>query len=197
VILLVSAAVVGIVALTKTKGEARIRASYDNQRASRTDTHNRQILDIKNKPQTLQLEIADTQGRITSNNQRISTLNGQINGALSANPNCASDPTCSQRVVGWTQDIQNLMSNNQSLSNRIGQLNLEMAQWQNPEYVQARLTALQNDYQNDMNNLRVSEENDVALIPANKALARKLGIGAGIGAAIGTYLVIDGAKEGC
>jgi len=58
VILVVTAVVVGIVALTKTKGEARIRRSYSEKRSSRTDTYNQKIFDINNRQQKIQTDIA-------------------------------------------------------------------------------------------------------------------------------------------
>jgi len=76
----------------------------------------------------------------------------------------------------------------------INKLNVEMALYNNPNYVQGQLNLATTDYNNDMNSYNIDEQQDISLIPANKALAKKLGIGAGIGAAIGTYLIIDGAK---
>lgn len=196
IILVVSAVVVGIVALTKTKGEARIRRTYSEKRSSRTDTYNRKVFEINNKAQTIQLDINKYQGYITSNNQKMATLNGQISGALQSNPNCSSDPVCSQNVINWNLEIQKLLADNQTYTNKINTLNIELAQWQNPVYVQNQLTLAQTEYQQDMQTYEMQEQSDIALIPANKALAKKLGIGAGIGAAIGTYLIIDGALDG-
>lgn len=124
-------------------------------------------------------------------------LNGQINGAMLSNPNCSLDPVCSQNVISWNQEIQKLLADNQTYTNKITALNLELAQWQDPTYVQAQLTLAQNDYNNDMQSYNMEEASDVSMIPENKALAKKLGIGAGIGGAIGIYLIIDGAQDGC
>jgi hypothetical protein len=195
-ILVVSAVVVGIVALTKTKGETRIRRDFANRKQSRTARYTDRVNEINNKPQFLQGEINRNQGYINQNNQRISVLTGQVSGALQANPNCAADPNCIEKVNAWNQEIQKLMSDNQTYTNRIAALNLELAQWQNPTFVQGQLQLAKTEYDQDMQAIETDEANAIALVPANKALAGKLGIGAGIGAALGTYLIIDGA-QGC
>jgi hypothetical protein len=196
VILVVAAVVTGIVALTKTRGEMRIRRDFANRKQNRTSQYTDRVNEINNKPQFLQGEINRNQGYINSNNQKISVLTGQVSGALQANPNCAADPNCINTVNGWNQEIQRLMADNQTYTNRIAALNLELAQWQNPTFVQGQLQLAKTEYDQDMSALEMDEANAIALVPANKALAGKLGIGAGVGAALGTYLIIDGA-QGC
>lgn len=195
-ILVVAAVVTGIVALTKTKGEMRIRKDFANRRTNRTSAYTTRVNEINTKVQTIQGDINRYQGYITSNSQQISVLTGQVNGALLANPNCSSDPNCANAVNGWNQQIQQLLKDNQTYTNRINALNLELAQWQNPTYVQGQLQLAKTEYDQDMNALAIEEGNAIALVPANKALAGKLGIGAGVGAALGTYLIIDGS-HGC
>lgn len=195
-ILLVAAVVVGIVALTKTRGEARIRKLYADRRQNRTETYNKRVFEINNKTQAIQGDIQRYQGYITSNNQTIATNNGKIQGAIASSSDCSANTQCGQNVLAWSQQNSQLQADNQTYTNKISSLNLELAQWQDQSYVQAQLNLAQTDYNNDMSATNQDEANAVALIPANKALAKKLGIGAGIGGAIGIYLIIDGAHDG-
>ncbi len=189
VILIVAAVVVGIVAITKSAGERRIQARFDDSRASRSQQYLADKTNLLNEKQNLQREIGQAQSSITYNNNQISYYTGVLAGANLNTPEGQATAQNAQAKLKYFQD------QNSILNSRISELNLKLALFDNPQYMNTRLSALEQDYELDMRQFDVDEANAIALVPENQRLARGLGIGAGVGGAIGTYLAIDGFQS--
>ncbi len=184
IVLAVGAIVVGIVALTKTKGEARIRSQYLNRINNLTQEYITEKNRIENRTVEIDREINGYNGTIQSNNSRISYLSG----ALVA----AKDPA---QIKGYAAEIQQLTKSNNEITAKISALTVERAQYANEEYRNAKLEQLKVNYDNTYSQLEVERENRVKMVPTEKALAGKLGIAAGVAAALGTVLIVDGARD--
>ena len=190
IVLLVAAVVVGVVAIVKSQGSARITASYESQKTTRTSQYNSDYANMQNEPQIIQSQMQTNTNTISSNNVQIAVLTGEIATASS------SDPNYSANIQTWAGQIQSITVDNQNLANSNTSLNLQLAQWNDPTYMQTQLDTLTYNYHSDETTITTEESSAISLVPANQALAKGLGIGAGIGAAIGLYLVIDGAHDG-
>jgi hypothetical protein len=188
VILIVAAVVVGIVALTKSVGEKRIRKKFADRKASRTERYQNELFNMKNEKQNIQNQIADAQTKITYNNSQINYYTGVLAGADLTDAGRAKAQEAQQK-------IKHHQDQNGILNSRISEMNLKLALYNDPAYLQARIDALTLEYDFDMKQYDVDEANAIALVPENQRLARGMGIGAGVGSAIGTYLAIDGFQS--
>lgn len=95
-------------------------------------------------------------------------------------------------LQGEIQSYQNQIT---SIQNEIALLQVDRNNYSDPVFVANELANLEADYNADMNAYDVDEANQIALVPDNKALAGKLGIGAAVGLASGTYMTVDGSKD--
>lgn len=184
IVLGVGAIVVGIVALTKTKGEARIRSQYLNRMNNLSQDYQNEKYRIENRVRDIDLDIVAKNRQIASNNQRISYLTGAI-----AN---SSDTV---KIQQYAQELQNLTAQNNDLNMKIAGLTTERAQYADDSYRNQLLTQLQSQYELDYAQLQTERDNRIKMVPTEKALAGKLGIVAGVAAAAGTLLIIDGAGD--
>jgi hypothetical protein len=191
----IAAVVVGVIAIIKSRSANKIHQIYNDKRANRTDDYNSRVNEDNHKAATIQTDINTNNAHISTNTQLIAEDNAKIYGATS-NPSCSSDPVCQHNIQMWSADAIKLGNDNQSYVAKINQDNLDLANWNNPVYLQGQLTLLQQNYNQDMTQYNQDEQSDVSMVPQRQALGKQLGIGAAIGGAIGIYFIIDGA-QGC
>jgi|GEM_PF-4304542 len=184
IVLAVGALVVGIVALTKTKGEARIRSQYLNRMNNLTQIYTRDRYNIENRAAQIDVEITGLNGSIQSNTQRISFLTGAI-----------SAETDADRIRSYAAEIQILTRRNSEITSEINLLTIERTQYLNESFLADKLSQLERQYNLTYSQLEVERENRIALVPTEKALAGKLGITAGVTAALGAVLIVDGYRD--
>lgn len=180
VALLLGAVVVGIIALTKTKGSEKIKSDYQARKQAREKQYNDQRYDIENFQIVIPNQIVKINGQISAANQRIAYLQGQLSvldpesaDAIDAKNEIASK---SKQVTAWNTQVLDLT--------------LRMAFLSNYENRYAELTQLAIEYDADLRNLEQNEGTDVNMVPRNKKLAKTLGIVAGASAVLGTVLVV-------
>ena len=192
VAILVAAIVVGIVAIVKSKSVAAVQKDYQQQMSDTSSAYASNKIDMQNQPQTSVNEIQANNNDVQYNNSKINSLANDINNADPNSSSYASD------VSDWSNQIKQL---NQNTENDIAQneyLTANMNNWNDPNYKAAQLANLAVQFQNDESNLQSQESTAVQMVPGNQALAKSLGIGAGIGAAVGIYLLVDGLTDnGC
>ena len=198
VILLVASVVVGIVALTKTAGESRIKKKYQDRRSQRTAQYNSDIAAVHGRLEDIDQEINNLNGDIEQYENLIDEAQSDINynlGIIAGSEDPEVIKAAGDRIKELNDNIDSYQANIDNAQASIAGLMLEKDDYLDPQYVANRLNALEIDYNADLSAINAEEQSKIDLIPANKKLAKRLGIGAGIGAAIGTYLTIDGARD--
>ncbi len=199
IILLVASVVVGIVALTKTAGEERIKKRYQTKKADRQQQYNSDKAYVANRPEAIDQEINRNNRDIEQYENKIDEAQSDINynlGIIAGSQDPEVIKAAGDRIKQLNDDIDYYQAKIDNVQSKIAGLLLEKEDYQDPQFVANRLNAIEIDYNSDMSAINAEEQKKIDLIPANKRLAKTLGIGAGIGAAIGTYLTIDGSK-GC
>ncbi len=184
VIIIIGAVAVGIIALTKTAGEERIRARYDRKRANREDQYLADVQWINNRANELEDQINDLNGKIDYAQNQIAYLTGQM----------VNEDSQEQRESIAAQ-IQQYNRNINTYQTEISKCDDERALYSDSAYRAQRIAEETRDFDYDIAQLFDAEEKQVDLIPANKQLAKTLGIVSGVMAAIGTYFAIDGAQD--
>jgi DNA repair exonuclease SbcCD ATPase subunit len=198
VVLLVASVVVGIVALTKTAGESRIKKKYQDKRSQRTAKYNSDIAAVHGRLEAIDQEINNLNGDIEQYENQIDEAQSDINynlGIIAGSNDPEVIKAAGDRIKTLNDNIDSYQAYIDNAQSSIAGLNLEKDDFQNPQFVANRLNALEIDYTADLSAINSEEQSKIDLIPANKRLAKTLGIGAGIGAAIGTYLTIDGTRD--
>jgi hypothetical protein len=188
VILVVAALVVGIIGVTKMAGEKRISKRFDEKRNSRTAQYNRDRDNILNREANIQTEITNIGVDIADAQNQINYWEGVLDASLANN-----DLAAAQNARSQMEYYENQVSNGLA---DIARLTVELALYNDPAYAQGRLADLQLDYNQAMASLNQQEANDIALVPENNRIGRGMMTGGAVGAAIGAYLIIDGAN-GC
>jgi len=188
VILVVAALVVGIIGITKMAGEKRIASKYDEKRASRTAQYNRERDDIMNRPANIATEINSRNNKINDAQNQINYWEGVLDASLANN-----DLAGAQTARAEMERYEGIVNTN---LNAIASLNAEAALYTNPAYAQGRLADLALDFNASIASMNQDEANDIALVPENNRIGRGMLTGGAVGAAVGAYLIIDGAN-GC
>ena len=193
VAILVAAVVVGIVAIVKSASVAQVTADYENQISNAKSSYYHGVIDIQNQPQTSVNEIAGNNGTIENNNGNIRSLENQIN---NLDPNTANYDGI---IQSWTNEENNLIASNNQLVQDNNNLNANMSNWNDPNYKAAQLASYRVTATDYIASLQTDEVTAIQMVPADQVLAKSLGIGAGIGAAVGIYLLVDGLanNDGC
>ncbi len=186
VVLAVGALVVGIIALTKTAGESRIRARYDSQRSNATSNYNNSVSYYTNRKNQIPGEISSAQGSISYDQQQIAYYTGVASATTDANVRA----NALGKIDAYNKDIS-------SQNSRISRLNAELASYNDPSYLPRILADLKVKYDAEITELNTEEADSVRNIPANKKLAGTLGIVAGASAVVGGILIAGGAGDGC
>ena len=189
VVLIVAAVVVGIIGATKMTGEKRIRSKYAEKRSSLQAQLEADIYNVQNRPTQIQTQISNLTTDISNANNQISYWQGQLDAAL-ANGNLEAAQAANANIQSYQADVT-------SYNNQIVSLNNELSLYSNPNYAANQIAAFNTDYASDLAALNSEEANKIALVPENQRIGKGMLLGAGIGAAIGTYLTIDGAQTGC
>lgn len=184
VILAIGAVVVGIVALVKTSGEERVRNRYANDRASSQKTYDTAVIFHTNRSLNIEREFGTLDAKMRQNDVDMAYYQG-----LMVNEN-------DQDVrVSYSNKINALKDANIKLQGQRAALKVEQDNYQSPGYVQMKIAQAKLNFDTDTRESYAAEERAVERIPADQALAKKLGIGAGVGAALGTYFIIDGSRD--
>ncbi len=183
--LIIGAVVVGVVALTKTKGSAAVTKDYENRKQERQKQYNADKYDIENFQIVIPQTIVTINGQISTANQRIAYLNGQLS---------VLDPN-SQAAIDAKNEIADKTRQVTSWNTQIVDLSLRMAFLTNPTNKSAELAQLAVEFNTDMTQLSANQTQAVGDVPRQKKIAGTLGIVAGAAAVLGTVLVIGGKGE--
>jgi len=105
-------------------------------------------------------------------------------------------PFCGQNVLAWNQQNQKLAADNQGYLTAINKLNVEMALYNNPNYVQGQLNLATTDYNNDMNSYNIDEQKTFPSFQQTKHWLRNWELERE-SVLRSYYLIIDGAQNGC
>lgn len=201
VVLLIGAVTMGIIALVKTEGEDSIRSKFAERRRNLDRNHQANINYYNNAENEIQADINSAQGTIDNLNEEIDQAQADIaywNGVVAAairNGDLETAQTGNDNISIISQDVQELQQDIVDVQNRIQGLVTELDNYQDPNYRQNQIDAEVASYNQASINLNNEEEARVDLIPTEKNRAKTLGIAAGVSAAIGTYLVIDGNSD--
>jgi hypothetical protein len=184
-VLLAGAVIVGIVALTKTKGADKIKRDYENRKQERQKEYDSDKYSIENYSVVIPQQMTANNNQIQKNNERISYLAGQ---------NSALDPN-SQQYKDNSAEIASLTEKNGNLTNANQQLLVRMVFLSNDQNRNGELAALKAEFDTDMSILNQDEATAVAMVPTNKKNAKTLGIVAGATAVLGGVLATSGKGE--
>jgi hypothetical protein len=201
IVLIIGAVTMGIIALVKTEGEESIRDKFAEKRRRLDSNYQSNINYINNAENEIQADINGALSEIDQVSEEIDQAqsdlaywNGVLAGALN-NDDLAGAQQANNNISIISQDIQEYQQDIVSIQSDIQALVAELDNYQDPAYAQAQLDAENASYAQASINLDNEEEARVDLIPTEKRRARTLGIAAGVSAAIGTYLVIDGSSD--
>ncbi len=180
VALLLGAVVVGIIALTKTKGSEKIQQDYQSRKQIRQKQYNDQRYDVENFQIVIPNQIVKINGQISAANQRIAYLQGQLS---VLDPNSAAAIDAKDEIASKQKQVT-------AWNTQVVDLSLRMAFLTNDQNRNAELAQLDLEFQTDMTELNQDEATALDMIPRNKKLAKTLGIVAGASAVLGTVLVV-------
>jgi hypothetical protein len=201
VVLIIGAVTMGIIALVKTEGEDSIRDKFAEKRRRQDRDHQANINYINNAENEIQADINVALADIDQVNEEIDQAQSDLaywNGVLASalnNDDLEGAQQANNNISIISQNIQEYQQDIVAIQNDIQALVTELDNYQDPDYAQAQLDAENASYAQASINLDNEEEARVDLIPTEKRRARTLGIAAGVSAAIGTYLVIDGSSD--
>jgi hypothetical protein len=197
-ILVAAAAVaVGIVALVKTEGEKSITRRYNNWIKNFTWRYGDKLdkFDKVSKARTERDEALATVNELQNSIDRIlleiGLNNGVLNSSLESN-NVEAVRNALANIERLHGELASSRSQMELLNSRILKLNNS---WNNKIDIDfAYFSAEAERYYKTLEWYNNEKQSEIDEIPFNKELAKKLGIAAGIGAGLGTYLIID-AKD--
>lgn len=187
IVLLVVAVGAAIFGLIKMPGEKRIHSKFDKKRANEKASYEANVQHIENRPNEIQTQISNATTNINNTNVQIAYWQGQLSAAL-ANNNLSAAQTANANIQSYQADLQ-------SYNNQIASLNNELSLYNDPNYAANQIASLTVQYNSAVASLNSTEANQIALVPENQRLGKGFLIGAGVSAAIGTYLTIDGVHD--
>lgn len=201
VIIALAAVTVGIIALVKNRSEQSVEKKY-NQKIR--DRDSRYVTDVNNanaRPATIDREILKAQTDIVQVNNDIDDMQADIayyNGVVSAslkNDDLEGAKAANAQIDALNIQIADARANIDHIEGLIARLQLEKTQYLDPAFLAQKLKNLELDYKSDIVNLEAEKTDKIELVPLHKKQAKTLGIAAGVGAAVGAYLIIDGAQD--
>jgi hypothetical protein len=201
VVLIIGAVTMGIIALVKTEGEDSIRDKFAERKRTQDRNHQANLNYINNAESEIQGDINAAFGDIDLQNEKIDQAQSDLaywNGVLAGslrNDDLLGAQEANDQISILSQNIEKHQEYIVAIQNDIQAMNIELDNYQDPAYAQAQLDAEVASYNQASINLSNEEESRVALIPTEKKRAKTLGIAAGVSAAIGAYLVIDGNSD--
>ncbi len=187
--IITAAIVAGSIAIVKSKSISAIQSDYNNRISNTISSDNQAIADTNNWKTAFPQRISDLNNQIRSDQSDISYLQSELN--------TAEQQGDSAQVTIYQNEISADYSEINSDENAISDYSSKMVEYAaNPSQVAVDAAAIAAQRDSTVANLHVQENNAVAAAPSNQKLGQQLFIGAGIGAAIGTGLLIYGFKEG-
>lgn len=182
--IVVGAVVVGIIAATKTINEEKIRSKYISDRSGSQATYDNLVIFHTNRVVNLEFEIGSWDTRIQQNEVQITQYEGLMNNE--------SDPAVR---LNYSNKINDLRDSNLHIEGKKAKLKVELDTYKTPGYVQMKIGQATLNFDAETRDSFAAEERAVERIPADKDYAAKLGVAAGVGAALGTYMIISGARD--
>ncbi len=186
IIVVVAAVTMGIIALVKSKGESKIRASYQKKRARRQDTYYNDVAWVNNRVNVLDNEISILNNKINQATLDINDKTSQL---------AYKDNLTQAQKDQLRAEITNLQKKQQDWQTQIIIKQDQRALYASESYRQEKIDLITLAYEADINQLLLEEQRKIEAVPANQQTAKTLGIAAGVSAALGTYFIIDGARD--
>jgi hypothetical protein len=199
IVLLIGAVTMGIIALTKSKGEAKIRDIFAEKEQNLVNSHDGNVYFIENHETEIPRRIRNHENNIISKENAIDNaeddiryLQGQLHSGLT-----------DEERSDIESDISSLRSDISSYESSISH-SYSRISWLENEAINYEIIPGWEQQQLDIEELRhrlALESNAVALqaridaIPEEHRQARILGVAAGISVIIGTILTINGAQD--
>jgi hypothetical protein len=182
----VAALVVGVIAMVKSKSEAKVRAEYAKKRTEKTDLYNNAAAATRNWQTTIPNDIQWYDNQIRQAYYDIQYYQDAYYRT--------DDPAQRDSYYRQIQSLQQRIQQYQY------QINLLYTQWDryaaDPSLAEADAVAIEVERDQVLADLLVQEGDAVARVPRDRKQAVGLGIGAGLGAAVGGYLLVDGLRDG-
>lgn len=215
----VVALVGGIVAISLSKSDKKIKKNFDNDKQARKNQYLDTQYYITNAPQiltqqngTLVQNIANLQGDISQYQQSINEAEIEINQVnttfqVAAENGITLSPEKIQELKDKKTAAENKKSNAssaiQSAYTRISEIGIEIAKneqkidyYSNPANVNYELDAAEVVYNSDLLNIEQDYQNALALAPGKRKAAPWVGVGAAVSAGVGTTLILT-RNKGC
>lgn len=182
--IVIGAVVVGIIAVTKTINEEKVRSKYISDRSGSQAIYDNQVLFHSNRVINLEFEMGTMDTKIQQNNVQIAYYQGLMD-----------QESDSALRLNYTKQINFLRDNNLMIEGNKAKLRFELETYKTPGHVQMKIGQAKLNFDIETRDSFAAEERAVERIPADKEYAAKLGVAAGVGAALGTYMIISGARD--
>jgi hypothetical protein len=184
---IIATVVVGIIAIIKAKSDKSIKEDHERDRTYETAEGQRWIGRAENWETRLPSDIASSADSLADAADDVAYYSSRLSNL---------DPEDDEY-----SRYENLLRDARSQVNRlqadIRRMNEMLQRYRaNPEAAPAEALQLRAQLEATIARINAEELQALAEAPANRRLAGHLGIGAGIGAAAGTYLIIRGVRDG-
>jgi hypothetical protein len=182
IVLAVGAVVVGIVAITTSESVKSIKKRHAEKRSGPQNTYETAVSFQNNRVEDIEKAKDEIKWKIQKNDVDIAYYQDLM----------AKETSQTIRFT-YSQKIDQLKNSTINLNADRASLQIEQDNYSDPAYLKMKLDIAKATYDDATRDSFTNEAKEIEQAPANKALATKLGISAGVGAALGAYLIVDGA----
>ncbi|MCT4642306.1 MAG: hypothetical protein N4A33_08420 [Bacteriovoracaceae bacterium] len=201
VVLIIGAVVMGVIALVKSEGEASIKGRFAERKRQLDRNYQDAVNFINDAENRIQGEINAAQNEINLINEEIDQAqsdlaywNGQVTAALNAG-DLEGAQIANDNVTAIQNQIEQYQADIVAIQGDISSLMIELDNYNTPGYKEQLIAQETATYESDSALLEDELQTELSLVPVEKARAKKLGIAAGVSAALGIYLAIDGSQD--
>jgi hypothetical protein len=192
--LAVAAVIVGIFALVKNKSDAKIKQEYASSRSGTTSTAESRIQLREHWKTAIPEKLKDERARLAR-----ASAEADVYEDLYEQERIYGDGSTEsqQRLTEYSNRRQSAQYSASDAARTISQLESLFSRYTaNPDLAFVDIAEIRAQLEVDLTRLTAEEAAALARAPSERRLAGQLGIGAGIGAAAGTYLIVRGAQAG-
>lgn len=202
IVLVVGAVILAVVAYNKGRGEAEIRADYNDDRSSRQVSYNNSVYDAQHKKDNLQRDINELENQRANAQSDEREAQGKkdayqeaLNEIPETTENASARQTLKDKIAAQSKIITDARATIDYANNQIDKKTIDLAYWSNPDNVSREIATLTSNYNRDMANIDREENDRISLIDTYQKQAPIFWGSAGVAAAGGIFFFIGALKD--